>query len=1300
MAVDPFIEELADSGELPQDTYQTLTTDNTFVSSDGQEGEWIDADTLRVDGQSIRLGGYDSRELGKILPDGTFKPGEVGGEEQHAAVAEIARAKGYNNLVDTGRVGPYGRPIMELQNAAGSRFGDELTASGVVQPNRFTKQHAIESSFASRAFRNAMQNKGEAPTDMHAAADWIDQMIAEQGGDFSGLKKVAYDEQELAQAKHAGVGKYYVDDDVQVKNRDRYYNNKAKNPLSVAWDTGLQGVIEGGAGFLNLVGEETGWEGLEDWADAKGDKVREDLGKQPKIILDYKEALQNPDGSWPSNAREAFNRTDEFIEYIGNMAATSLPYMALTLGGAALAPVTGGLSMTAPAAVYAGQTWNEMEGDKNALLAIGAGISMATLDRLGIAGIANTSVMSKQGRDVIVSQLVGKGMTREAAEQQLVKVTRQEAAKLSGDAVNFAKGQISARNNIKGLLKNAGIGSASEGLTEVGQEAVGYLAAVAGSDKQFNAIDLQDRLTNAAIGGGILGAGFTVPGTAYNTGAWTDVAYRLAPADAQRVSLQNQWANAEIEKHGRIQSHTEILAQAELDANRRAGVGLTDDSINVRSDRDKTRKSKRGASEVAAELWEGVPGLWRGATRHIFNTDLQQRSPTARKIASLFSGQLDQMYSGATFENAKHLKLAEFKNLVSPPAQVLQAFGKDSKRISTRKGMKEVSDIVYAAYEKSGGDFNSLRNDPEFGQHVDALLVLDKDLRRMTDKVFDESKKYNPKLNKLNDYAYRHKSIDKRKIEGDVRGFEKDLIERFKLNEQEAADIVNKIITQNDPFTLTELGGLTPSSHKGRTLNLSDDAVFAKKWLNDSIFDNLSDIAKTGARYTTYQQFLGQDNKILSGLLNEMEQELIASGVPKADAQQQTDKAAHGMQDYLDAESGNYKRPKTAAGRTLQAYQKNFMFITMMSSLPLATLSSMVEFALTYKGLNAGQIGDMSKIALKESKGMVDNFWSDKNFETEGRERLRDLGFMEWEVGAATVTGATEISARKQQWSDAYFRSIGLSQWTNYTRAMRGSIAQDYMLDKLDVLARSDGSRTNEDAEAEEALRALGLNVQDALEIYNTPQDALTEDQLATQDSMFRDATFQFINDAVVLPQAALRPLFYQDPRFALFTQFHGFISTFQANQLPKLYKQAFKGGTPSMKYNAFAVMATMILLGFMSQYLKDLLKYGEASPYLDTGGKIQRGVGSSGLLGTVERPLNLIHPLYEQRYDSTPEWAFDTLTGESAAISKGKELAGAGGKFLEGEPNEGLRKAFKFTPWLGPFTGARNASADWIFEE
>ena len=81
------------------------------------------------------------------------------------------------------------------------------------------------------------------------------------------------------------------------------------------------------------------------------------LADAPEIILDYKEVDSVWDGfSWAMNN-----------------AVMSAPYLVATFGAAAAAvpaamiagPVAGGITAVAPiSAIYAGHTWNEMEGER------------------------------------------------------------------------------------------------------------------------------------------------------------------------------------------------------------------------------------------------------------------------------------------------------------------------------------------------------------------------------------------------------------------------------------------------------------------------------------------------------------------------------------------------------------------------------------------------------------------------------------------------------------------------------------------------------------------------------------------------------------------------------------------------------------------------------------------------------------------------------------------------------------------------------------------------------------------------
>ena len=325
-----------------------------------------------------------------------------------------------------------------------------------------------------------------------------------------------------------------------------------------------------------------------------------------------------------------------------------------------------------------------------------------------------------------------------------------------------------------------------------------------------------------------------------------------------------------------------------------------------------------------------------------------------------------------------------------------------------------------------------------------------------------------------------------------------------------------------------------------------------------------------------------------------------------------------------------------------------------------------------------------------------------------GKYILDKLGYTVWDVGSASTTstatkvGATEVSAVDSKFLERYFQATGLTGWTNYTRTLRASFAGDFLKTKLELIANSDpDSKTNEIQEAEEQLRNYGLDVDAAVQAYMTGEP-ISADQL-------REFQFNWINDAVVLPQAANRPLIYQDPRFALFTQFQGFISAFTANQLPKMWGEYVKRGTPSMKYNAFATMATMIMLGFASQYLKDLLKYGEprefgpdAHPYLNTSEYLQRGIRASGLLGTGERILDQFFPIYEQRSDNAGEWLFNTTTGESPSLGFAKRIISGVGYGVEGDIGRAAKEAVRTTP-LGPFNFIRDyaqeKASSWNFK-
>ena len=202
----------------------------------------------------------------------------------------------------------------------------------------------------------------------------------------------------------------------------------------------------------------------------------------------------------------------------------------------------------------------------------------------------------------------------------------------------------------------------------------------------------------------------------------------------------------------------------------------------------------------------------------------------------------------------------------------------------------------------------------------------------------------------------------------------------------------------------------------------------------------------------------------------------------------------------------------------------------------------------------------------------------------------------------------------------------------------------------------------------------------------------LTPDELSFMKDQMQLGTYNFINDAVALPGAANRPLIYQDPRFAMLTQFNGYMATMQATILPKMWGDYIKRGSPTMKYQTFVMMAQMITLGFASQWLKDWAKYGEPSPHLSNAGRARRAVSGSGLLGTSERALNMVFPLYDgPSQENVFMKGLNAVTGEAPSLSPVKRMANASNALYEGNTTDAKYHAARGLPVLGPFPNLAN---------
>jgi hypothetical protein len=307
------------------------------------------------------------------------------------------------------------------------------------------------------------------------------------------------------------------------------------------------------------------------------------------------------------------------------------------------------------------------------------------------------------------------------------------------------------------------------------------------------------------------------------------------------------------------------------------------------------------------------------------------------------------------------------------------------------------------------------------------------------------------------------------------------------------------------------------------------------------------------------------------------------------------------------------------------------------------------------------------------------------------KEFLKATGFTSQETGAATTTGVQETSEWSKGIADSFFKANFLHDQQDMHRMMRLSLFNDFLIDKLDLIEGNWGKPdTVGVAEAKYMLRELGIPLGVILPLSQKLNKGieLTPEEAIRYKREFLNGGTNFVNQAIPMPNAFNRPLFYSDPHYALLTQFNGFTSTFTANQLPMLWDQVQGKGSVGITYGAFATMGTMLALAFVSQGIKDELKYGDTSPYLTDNQKIQRAIYSSGLLGTTERVIgsNFLFPLYGERTDGAVDFAWDNVAGEAAATGTIERAYGMLSSAITGDDEKFMRSFYGSLPFVAPY--------------
>jgi len=1372
---------------------------NSFLLLDGDTA----ADT---NGNKLRIGNVNAREVDKIIEtEGgiEFKQGQIGGEAQAKAIAKVIRDGGFNDIEYTGEYDDYDRQIINLRNDKGESLESKLISSGITEVTPYTSEEAIVAK-RERELYEAAFGKEEDP--LNDLGDDIRNQIAQSGIVF---KDKAINEKYYDPEIHSGV---------RYRDVERTLDNKAigfTGNVETAWDQGWDGVKEGLWGYLEGIGQVTDIDMIQNLGEAGVRNARLRMADAPEIILDY----QDVDNVWDG------------FSWAMNNAVMAAPYLVATFGAAAAAvpttliagPAVGGATALAPiATIYAGHTWNEMEGEKGIpqfLAATAAGVAAAMVERLGMkALISPADVLSQKGINRLVSSYAKKNnVSREVAKSVVLKTAKEEQASMARSLLRMRPSDI-AKFTGAGVLKAGALGSLKEGGTEIIQDGIQVATAGIMSEKEYTQDELVNRFINAGLAGGVLGSGFSAAGNIYSQGQNQLTRSDLAKASTDRYRIIEQARIRDAQSGDtNLNRPKPSTVTANIDADDRDAERDNydyDSDINYFSNEAQVHENeKRGIKnffrnndelyDYIENITSGFGKLFKAAESSAVDFNKLVQSKIGLDIFSRIGQMTTGVYhAGQNFKQYSDQLISDLKTFVDEK-EIAKSFGYkniDSKNaIDISKKLREFGRSGgFENYElmvlQQQGAFDLAdayikgNRDQIIVDELNALgLSTDADIRAYYAKAkkfpngvvpfealkvdsFTEASKlyaaakqikssydashsaFNEEYSKSNkgktipyrsDYWWRHQGFDHTKVRKNPAGFKKWLksVDPSLDVESIYQNIANRGAhgAQGD-FSL--VGGVKwrPWSFNPASTNITDAKGF-NNWSNDNLFESLNKTQNEVAKYNSTTKYFGEGGSKLSRLFKQLETEGVLN-------KEEIQKFAWYTKAIIDSSHGNFRRIQDPRWAAVNNYLTSW---SIFAGLPLSTISSIPETAMVYfKVKDSDEFKQANTRFIQQVAGAWDNALKAEVEIT--KKQLEQSGLSEDQntVVDRLATGERDVSFIKAH--EAFFRAVGIKQFTQFQRRMNAAFAVDTVksgFNRLEFAPKNSDGTFNLDRFNEVEMRTfldlsdLGIDVQklydyfsETDEIYRDTLFDITDNRSVEGDTdafirsptqretatrklarreklkgeellqraqkiqeevneQIQTAIYRFVNERIQNPQAANRPLFFQDPHYQLFTQFNGFISTFTANVIPKLWRDQLAKGNPKVKYDMFALVIMMMALGGASQYIKDLIKFGQSSPYLDEVGYVQRALYSSGVIGQYERVVDMVHPLYPQRGNGL-EWMFNTILGEAGPSARNIEtVLTATGQALSGETERAVSNFGKILPGIGPVTSLRRSLSD-----
>lgn len=626
--------------------------------------------------------------------------------------------------------------------------------------------------------------------------------------------------------------------------------------------------------------------------------------------------------------------------------------------------------------------------------------------------------------------------------------------------------------------------------------------------------------------------------------------------------------------------------------------------------------------------------------------DLGERSPTAKKLADAIEPPeiAGEAPTGRGYYEAISRETGRFVTAIEEITAPVR-----SKITDTLSGINKRAIV------------NALRGETPANATIGKIS---KDIRKVLDDVRTYANNAGLEIGFVKDYVpriYRKSVLKTKKGRNDFI----DVLMKRGIDATDADLIVERIIRRDgilekgEAITADATGkvreafgrvrGRKTAPETSRTLARIPDKELAP-FLENDLNLVLSKYIPEIVQRAEWARIYGKGGGKLDAMLSKITEEARQAGRPLSSFEQNR------IIDLANAMQRTYRPIQIPTGRLINNFAIVYQYIR---TLPLATLSSITEpLVILLRG--------RPKSAVKAIPETIDHvirstvriaFKGVKK--AEATKALENIGIgldaaLSERMQAAF--GATDLGAVGQTLSSAWFKAIGLHQWTRFNRVLSNETGKIMVVDNLRDIAR--GKRVEKRTRE---LIELGIDPKEGAAWFKrgaSKTDPFYENVII--------AGLRFTNETVMNPRASVRPLWHSNPHYQVLAQLKGFQTVFGNTVVKRMYQEIAKRNPRESAENIArmaVVSGLMVSVAMLMNELREQIKYGPRGNPRNRNEpiekKIIRGIDRSGFTGVVQLVLD---SFMAHRFGSEPGLQILGPTATQAnEIIKGIGLAAEG---------------------------------------